>query len=90
MNFEAMPIIRLEIERLNHAVQSMLGASGSELGDAIGHQIDKAVSEYDLEGEVKRIVNKSITESIEHYMLHGAAKDAINNMVATAFADIGK
>ena len=66
----------------------MLGASGSELGECIGDQIDKAVSEYDLEGEVKRIVDKSITESVERYMLHGAAKDAINTMVATAFANL--
>ena len=54
MDVNAMPIIRLEIDRLKMAVSQAIGTRGSELGELIDQQIDKTLADFPIEEAIKR------------------------------------
>jgi hypothetical protein len=45
MNYEAVPVIRLEIEGMKHSILQHLGVVGSELGKNLEGEIEKALDE---------------------------------------------
>lgn len=74
MNAEAIPIIRFQIENLKHQIASHLGAVGSELGEAVENAVDKAVAEYDFDGEVSRIVSQVVSEELQAFYTYGRGR----------------
>ena len=85
MNIEAMPVLRIEIERLKHTIVSMIGARGSELGEYISAEMDKAVHNYDWEGHVRKIVHETINERIKAYFSYGDGAKAIKSAIDQGF-----
>lgn len=85
MNFESVPVIRLEIEHLKHTIVSALGARGSELADALEDEIEKAVKNYPIEQEVERIVRAQITDGIESYFRYGNGRKTIDKTISAIF-----
>lgn len=85
MNIEAMPIMKVEIERLKHSIVSMIGARNSELGDYISAEMDKAINSYDWEGQVKTIVHDVINDRIKSYFSYGDGYHAIKSAIDAGF-----
>jgi hypothetical protein len=85
MDYNAMPILRMEVEGVKAAILTYLGARGSELGDALSAEIDKAIAEYDWQGEVKRIVHATISEKINYYFKFGDGAKAVEDAVVEGF-----
>ena len=85
MDFESVPIIRLEIERLKHTVMSSLGTQHSDLGLAINSAIDKALQSYDFDREVSRIVHQELTKQITNYFSHEEGYRAISQSIHEMF-----
>ena len=87
---DALPTLRINIEHIKQNIVSHLGACESELGDAIDKQIDIAIAQYDWEGEVSRITQCCIQESIESYFKYGDGSRVISASVRDAFKDFNK
>lgn len=85
MDYKAMPILRMEVEGMKAAILTHLGARGSELGDALSAEIDKAIAEYDWQGEVKRIVHAALSENINYYFKFGDGAKAVKDAVVEGF-----
>lgn len=92
MNYEAMPILRMEVEGMKAAIMTHLGVRGSELGQELSKAVDKAVAGFDWDGEVKRIVEASLRLKIESYFSYGGkGAKAVEAAVDEAFsAALGK
>lgn len=86
MNFEAMPILRMQIEGMKSAIVTHLGARGSELGEAMAEQVDKVIADYDWEGEVRRIVKATLTDKIQYYFKYGDGAKAVQDAVSEGFS----
>jgi hypothetical protein len=67
MRSEFLPIIGLDIKGMDAHLQSALGVKGSELGDAISQQIDKAIAEYPFEQKVSLYASQAIDSAISDY-----------------------
>ena len=85
MHIEALPMVKVEIERLKQSVLSMIGARNSELGDYISAEISKAINSYDWEGQVKGIVHEAINDKIKIYFSYGDGAKAIRNAIEQGF-----
>ena len=85
MNSTAMPILRMEVEGMKAAIMSHLGIHGSELGEALSREVDKAIAEYDWLGEVKRITHAVLTDRIHSYFKYGEGAKAVEKAVAEGF-----
>lgn len=86
MDYKAMPILRMEVEGMKASILTHLGAMGSELGDALSAEIDKAIANYDWQGEVTRIVHSALTEKITEYFSWGDGSKAVRAAVEDGFA----
>ena len=86
MDYKAMPILRMEVEGMKAAILTHLGARGSELGDALSAEIDKAIAEYDWQGELKRIVHETLSQKIQEYFSWGEGAKAVRAAVENGFA----
>lgn len=85
MHIEALPMVKVEIERLKQSVLSMIGARNSELGDYISAEISKAINIYDWEGQVKGIVHEAINDKIKGYFSYGDGAKAIREAIEEGF-----
>lgn len=90
MNYEAMPAIRLEVEGMKASIMTHLGVMGSEMGEAIDGEVQRAVDSYPWKEKVSRIVNGAITEHIQGHFLFGAGATAIKQSVEEAFSSLVK
>ena len=88
MRSEAMPIIRLEVENLKHAIVTHMGCIGSELGDRIAAEVDKAVEQYPWESTVKKVVEQSIYKALERHFTYGRGFKAIEGAIEAALSDV--
>lgn len=81
MNIDAMPLIRLEVESMKHAIISHLGVHGSELGKILDAEIQKAIDTYPWESSVAEIVHDALHSEIERYFRFGEGRKAIQQSV---------
>lgn len=85
MDHNAIPIIRIEIEHMKHSIISHIGALHSDLGEALSVEIEKALANYDWQGQVTKIVHDAITKQIAWHFNHGDGKDMVESAVAEGF-----
>lgn len=85
MKFEAMPIIRIELEGIKQSIIQHIGAAGSEYGELVAEQLEKAILTYPWEDTVRRTTERCIDEAIENYFKCGDGAKAIREAVNTAF-----
>jgi len=88
MKYEAIPRLRLEVESLKHSIIAHMGASESELGEALSVEIDKALASYDWQGQVSRVVHAELTKRIEDYFKFGDGYAAVKSAVEEGFAAV--
>ena len=89
MDSNAVPLIRLEIENLKHAIIRHMGAVGSELGERLSEQIDKAIEEYPWEEQVKKITHEAIDDTIERYFKHGHGMTVLYRVLDDSIRGMG-
>ena len=88
MNASAIPIIKITVENMKAQVLSHLGLIGSELGDAIESEIEKAIELYPWEAQVKEIVHSAISSSIDGYFKYGDGASIIGDVVKNSFKNL--
>lgn len=88
MDQQAMPILKLEIERLSHTINSMLGIHGSELGEMLQVSVEKAVASYDMDAKVNDVVKRCVDSQIENYFKFGPGAKAIKAMIDSSFGEL--
>lgn len=88
MKFEAIPTVRIELDGMKHAIVRHLGAAGSQLGEAIEEQIQRAIDTYPWEEQVVSITHDSITSAITHYFSYGEGSRAIRESVEAALKEV--
>ncbi len=84
MNSEAVPVIRLEVANLKHAIMHHMGIAGSDLSEAIGEKVDKAVADYPWDETVKKVVDESIRSALSRYFTYGEGYKAIEGAIDAA------
>jgi len=90
MNIEALPQLRLEIEHLKYTILAQLGLRGSELGECLSKEVDKAINSYPWERKVQEVTHAAITSHIEHYFKYGNGSRAIKSAVEEGFRNVTK
>lgn len=80
MNYDAIPVIRLEVQGMKAAIMAHMGAEGSELGTALSAEIDKAVANYPWQDRVNVQVTKIIDDAVSFYF-RGEGRRLIMNAV---------
>ncbi len=85
MDYDAMPRLRIEVEHMRHSIISHIGASGSELGEALEGEITKALENYPWERQVKAIVHETLNSMIESYFKYGEGSKAVRAAVLEGF-----
>lgn len=85
MDYQAMPILKVEIKRLSHTINSMLGTHGSELGELLQSSVEKAVASYDMDAKVNEVVKQCIDKHVENYFKFGPGAKAIGSMINASF-----
>jgi hypothetical protein len=88
MNFDSMPIVRLEIDRMKASIVHHLGVNGSQYGEALAAAIDNAVKSYDWDSQVKELTHKILEEKIADYFKYGNGAQAIREAVNAGFENI--
>lgn len=64
MDTRFKPVIKLEINHMKASIIHSLGMHDSEMGDMIDAQVERALAEYDFEGQVTRCVNECVQQAI--------------------------
>ena len=85
MNVEGMPIIRLEVDRLKYSIVSAMGIRGSELEEKISQSVDKAIMNFDFDGEVRSVFDKVMKTEIHNYFSYGKGAESIRVAIKEAF-----
>ncbi len=88
MDIKSIPIIRVEIDQLKHSIISHMGVYGSVLGEVIDAEIEKAIVNYDFEGEVRLIVNDAISSELKSYFAYGIGRTVIREAVTASLDKI--
>jgi hypothetical protein len=86
MKFEAIPILRLEIQNLKHTICQAIGIEGSELEQVIEKAIEQEA--HKIIPQVSKIVKDSmeevITERVRTYFNFGKGRKAIDDAIEKA------
>lgn len=90
MDVRSMPIIRLELDHLKQSVSCHLGLYQDELSKNVNAQIEKAIADFDFEGEVSRIATEAIKKAIEFEFTCGDGFTWIQEAINKAFTDMFK
>ena len=77
MNFEAIPTLKIEVEHMKHTIINHIGAMGSDLGKALETEIQRAIDNYDWQGQVTRIVHEALKDAIDGYFRYGKGNKMI-------------
>ena len=88
MDAKAILTIRLEIEHMKHAIISHIGAYGSDMGKILDAEIQKAIENYDWQGDVTRIVHNAIQNHVKEYFTYGEGNKAICESIQTALGKV--
>lgn len=89
MNYECVPIIRLEVERLKTCVCHMMGIKGSELEKVIRDKIDSIDIKRKIEELVEKDLESILTTAIKEYFLFGEGKESMRKIIGGIFKDNG-
>lgn len=81
LDFSAIPIIRVEVDRLKSSIVHMLGMQGSILGERVAEQIDRAIADYPWQQQVEEAVSTAVTKAISQYFNYGRGWVAIKEAV---------
>jgi len=84
MDFKYMPTIRVEVDHMKHSIISHLGNHMDEISKHVESKIEDAISCYDFEGQINRVVHEKITREIESYYGYGKGGEAIRQSVEDA------
>jgi hypothetical protein len=90
MDVRSMPIIRLELDYMKQSVSYHLGLHKNELSKNVNAQIEKAIAEFDFEGEVSRIATEAIRRAINFEFTCGNGFTWIQEAINKAFTDMFK
>lgn len=88
MRAEAIPVIRLEIDHMKHAIVSALGIKGSDLEEAISTEIEKAVREIavtKIPNMVRETLLVCVQDSLTNYFKYGEGRIAIDEAIKDNF-----
>jgi hypothetical protein len=81
MKFENIPIIRMEIEGMKANILNALGLYGSELGEVVKENLEKAIKEYPFEEIIKQEAYNALDSAIKNYFAHGKGRELIESIV---------
>ena len=84
MDFESVPIVRLELENMRRTILRHMGVEGSELGAVLNKRISEAIKTYNFSTKVSAIANSVIDEQINAYFRHGLGRKCIQKAVQDA------
>ncbi len=56
--------VRLTVEGMRHEIIQYLSGKFSEMEDALPESIDRAIADFDMEGEIRRIVHEEMRSRI--------------------------
>jgi hypothetical protein len=85
MDNEAVPIIRLEVQNLKHAVLSHMGVIGSQLGEMIEARIDESINTMPIDTLINDAIKECIEDVIRDYFTKGEGYKAIKESVNKSF-----
>jgi len=85
MDYEAIPTLKIEIQNMKHSIIAHLGATGSELGEALNGEIMAAVDNYPWQKQVTAIVHEVLNKKIESYFSYGPGSKAVDAAVEEGF-----
>jgi len=85
MHSKGMPLIRIQVEHMKHAIIEHMGLVGSELGERIGEEVDKAIIAYKWEERIHGIVHNTLNTEIAHYFNYGKGNKIIKEAIAKGF-----
>ena len=86
MNANAIPVIRMDVEMMKSSILHHLGVVGSELGECLDAEIEKAVSSFPWQQRVDEIVHESIDSNIKAYFQYGDGSNAIKLVINEAIS----
>ena len=88
MRADAIPVIRLEIDHMKHAIAAALGIEGSDLEDVINREIENQLGLL-ITSEIPRLVKDTIMgcvqSEVKSYFTCGDGAKAIEEAVKTNF-----
>ena len=87
MNYEAIPIIRIELERMKHQIVVALGAAGSELGERIDAEIQRQIEAMPWENMIRETILDCVGEAMKDYFKWGKGRRAIEQAITEAFEE---
>lgn len=90
MDFGAIPVIKLEVESMRHAILHHMGLAGSELGEHLSAEIQRAVNEYPWKERVDATVRQALDEAIDGFFRYGRGRQAINKAIDDALEHLNK
>jgi len=90
MDINSMPRVRLEVDSMKYSIISHLGLYHDELSKNVNAQIEKAIAEFDFEGEVSRIATEAIRKAINFEFTCGDGFTWIQEAISKAFTDMFK
>ena len=89
MDVRSMPMVRLELDYMKQSILHHLGLHENELSKNVNDQIEKAIAEFDFEGEVSRIATEAIRKAINFEFTSGDGfiwiQEAIHGIVILRF-----
>lgn len=84
-DFQGLPIIKIEIERMRHAICKVMGEHETKIDTYVNESIDRYVNGGQLQSDIDRHVNDSIRhalkEQIDNFFRCGEGRAAIAGIV---------
>ena len=87
MEPEMIPTIKLEINGMKAAIVSALGLVGSDLGQYIESEVDKAINSFDWQGEVERVSHEAIRECIAAFFKDGQGRRVVREAIIGSLSE---
>jgi len=68
---EQLPLIRLEIEEMKHAILHHFNLYQKDVSDTVKKEIEKSIKEFDFVNAVKKATEEILQSEIEAYFKYG-------------------
>lgn len=85
---ESMPIIKLEIQEMQHQILHYFTLYQEEVSKAVREEIEKVIKNFDYEGAVREAANDVITGAIRNYFKYGKGQYIINQTIDEALNNL--
>ena len=72
-----LPMIKLEIQEMKHAIMHHFTAYQSKLNDAVQEQLEKVIESYDYETAIVKAATECIDGAIESFFKYGEGRKII-------------